>query len=83
MVVTIEEPVKVGVVFGDGKILPRWFVWRGRKHPVEKITYTWKEKQGRETLHHFSVTDGENLFELCYKEHDMSWYLAAVEAEDI
>lgn len=79
MVVVIGEVIKVGAVFGGGKVLPRWFVWKGRKYTVEEITYTWKDKEGRETLHHFSVTDGSDLFELCYREREMSWYLASVE----
>jgi hypothetical protein len=81
MVVVIGEIIKVGAVFGGGKVLPKWFVWKGRKYEVEEITYTWKDKNGRETLHHFSVTDGSDLFELCYREREMSWYLASVEVE--
>jgi hypothetical protein len=79
MVVVIEEAIKVGAVFGGGKVLPKWFFWRGKKYTVQSITHTWKDALGRETLHHFAVTDGATLFELCYKERAMCWYLAATD----
>jgi len=79
MITVIGEPIRVGAVFGSGEVLPRWFVWKGEKYPVERITYIWKDTEGRETIHHFSVTSGASLFELCYRERDMSWHLAAVE----
>ena len=81
MVVAIEEQIKVAAVFGGGKVLPRWFVWRGRKYKITEITYIWKDTEGKKTRHHYAVTDGANLYELCYVEHDMSWYLASVEPE--
>ena len=38
----IEQPVKVGAVFGGGKkIRPVWFVWEGREYHIKDITYTW------------------------------------------
>ena len=81
MIVTIEEQVKVGAVFGNGKVIPKWFVWKGEKYPICAITYTWRDKEGKETRHHYSVTDGINLYELCYLERQMTWYLASVEVE--
>ena len=79
MIVVIEESIKVGAVFGGGTVQPKWFFWRGRKYTVQRVTHTWKDAEGRETRHHFAVTDGATLFELCYRERAMCWYLAALE----
>jgi hypothetical protein len=81
MVVVIEEYIKVGAVFGGGRVEPKWFLWRGQKYTVCRVTHTWKDAEGRETRHHFAVTDGATLFELCYQERAMNWILSAVEGE--
>jgi hypothetical protein len=35
MIVVIEELIKVGAVFGGGKVQPKWFFWRGRKYTIQ------------------------------------------------
>lgn len=80
MITLINELVTVGVIFGDGrKIKPVWFKWRGKKHSIQTITYTWTSRQGRALIHHFSATDGANLYELCYNTESLDWELAHVE----
>lgn len=77
----IGESVTVGAVFGDGRVNPKWFIWRGEKYPVDGITYTWRNQDGRDTIHHFAVLACGNLYELCYLERRMNWFLASVEME--
>ncbi len=82
MITPINEPVKVGVVFGNGrKIKPVWFKWQGKQHRIQSITYTWTSRQGRAVIYHFSVTDGANLYELRYNTESCVWELAQVEIE--
>jgi hypothetical protein len=82
VITPINEPVKVGAVFGNGeKIRPVWFKWNGRQHRIESITYTWSSRQGRAVVYHFSVTDGANLYELCYNSETSVWQLAQVDIE--
>ena len=79
MMTQIDESVKVGVVFDEGKkIIPKWFIWNGRKHDIARVTFTWKLQEGRNVLHHFAVTDETNLYELCYNTAELSWRLMAV-----
>jgi len=79
MITQIDELIKVGVVFDEGKkIIPKWFIWNGRKHTIERVTFTWKVQEGRNVLHHFAVTDRTNLYELCYNTAEPSWRLMAV-----
>jgi hypothetical protein len=82
MITSINEPIRVGAIFGNGKkIKPVWFVWNKRRHPVKEITYSWKSKEGRATIYSFSVTDGNSLYEIAYNAETLSWKLRAVETE--
>jgi hypothetical protein len=72
----------VAVVFGPGRqIKPVWFEWRRRKHAIQQTTYTWSDRVGDDTRLHFSVSDGEALFELVYNTVSQSWTLLNLQAE--
>lgn len=81
MLTEINEPVEAGVVFRKGQVRPVWFLWKGRKYLVAKVAYSWKEPRGETTLHHFSVFDGANTFELCYDAKFLTWKLGRVDTE--
>ena len=70
--------INVGAIFKGDKILPQWFVWEERKYPVKSINYFWLDRQGREKLHCFSVTDGTNNYELSYHVEKTVWKLNKV-----
>jgi hypothetical protein len=75
----IAELVKVGVVFEPGEPpLPKWFIWRGRRYPVERMTFHWKVRDGQVALHHFAVISGANLYELRYNTVTLEWMLMVV-----
>lgn len=76
----INEPVKVGVVFGDnGGIKPKWFIRNRNRVDISKINYRWKTKEGRKTIYRFAVSDGVNVFELSYNQEDSKWELTAID----
>mgnify|MGYP001577202592 CR=1 FL=1 len=77
----INDPVEVGAVFRKTGLRPVWFLWKGRKYPVERVTYRWKEKSGEGWLHSFSVFDGTNTFELVYDSKLLRWKLGRVSGE--
>jgi len=78
----IDEPVRVGAVFGPGSLIrPFWFDWRRRKFVVEEVTYRWHEQEGSSTVIHFTVTAGGALYELVFDTSRQSWVLAGQEAE--
>ena len=80
MATTIGELIQVGAIFGNKpKFRPVWFIWREREYRVKKVTYCWNEREGKALIHHFSVTDGVNLYDLSYHTAEMNWYLAQVE----
>ena len=77
---SIDESVRVGVVFGGSpRVRPVWFIWNGRTVRVQAVTYTWQTREGRALVRHFSVTDGATLYELRYEPDQMGWRLASSE----
>jgi hypothetical protein len=66
MPVEINEPIKVGAIFSGGEIKPVWFSRNGRQVRVSETTFTWKTRAGSAAILHFSVTDGQGLYEICY-----------------
>jgi len=78
MLTEIHEPVEVAALFRKTGLRPVWFLWKGRKYPIEKITYRWKEKTGDHWVYSFSVFDGANTFELIYDSKLLEWKLGRV-----
>jgi hypothetical protein len=76
MAVEINEPINVGAVFSRCGIKPVWFVWSGRQIPIREITFTWKTRAGSAGILHFSVTDGQGLYEICYNTEMMRWIIS-------
>ncbi|MBU0672195.1 MAG: hypothetical protein KJ732_04105 [Candidatus Margulisbacteria bacterium] len=70
--------IKVGAVFSGSTIMPRWFIWDGRKYNVASLEYTWEDKHGLEKVVHFSVSDGTNTYELAYNTVRLNWTLDKV-----
>ena len=83
MTVRVGERIGVGVVFkNEGqKMEPKWFSWRGRYLKVIKTTYAWRERDGRDVIHRFMVTDGNDLYELSYRQEKLLWFLEAIEID--
>jgi len=73
-----SETIKVGAVFKGDQIVPKWFTWEGRKYIIKEINYNWLDKQGREKVHCFSVTDGANNYELSFHSEKTVWKLNKV-----
>lgn len=79
MTESIKESIKVGAVFSNNKIIPKWFIWGSKRFDIASINYTWKTREGRNVIYHFAVSDGVNVFELSYNSGDSVWELAAID----
>jgi len=79
MTVEINEPIKVAAVFHRGEVRPAWFLWNGRQIRIRETAYSWKTRDGRATVLHFSVTDGQGLYEICYNAENFGWKLLNAE----
>lgn len=72
------EKIKVGAIFNDAGVAPKWFVWQKRKYEIQKITYAWKTKEGEAVLYNFSTTDGVNVFQICFNSKTTLWQLVKI-----
>jgi hypothetical protein len=71
-----REPVRVAVIFEPGKgVRLIWFDRQRRQHVVKETTYRWQSRIGDKPQLHFTVTDGEALYELVYSPLESSWTL--------
>jgi len=78
MLELIGDDIEVEVRFSRGKVRPFRFLWRGQPHAVREVTYQWQDRAGRALLTYFSVTDGVNLFEICFNSETLRWKLTKV-----
>jgi hypothetical protein len=79
MALEINESIKVAAVFSRGEVRPAWFAWKGRQIRVSETTFTWKTREGSAVILHFSVTDGQGLYEICYNAESFGWRLMNAE----
>ncbi len=76
--VSVDESIRVGAAFDNRRVMPMWFRWRNRHYRVKAVTYAWCSDQGIAKLHHYSVTDGVNLYELRFNTSTLEWTLGKV-----
>jgi len=75
MTLEINEPIRVGAIFSQRCVRPVWFSWKGRQIRIKESAYSWKSREGSAVLFHFSVTDGQGLYEICYNGENLGWVL--------
>ena len=75
------DKIKVGAVFEDGHIKPKWFYWGRQKHIVISVDHTWRSKEGETPLIFFSVNDGSNVYEIRFNLKTAEWRLEKVYME--
>jgi hypothetical protein len=82
MLQKIREYIRVAAIFGPGpKIRPIWFDWKRQKHTVQEVTYHWRNMTGNDLILHYSVTDGNALYELVYNTTKQIWVLESIDAD--
>jgi hypothetical protein len=77
----IGEIISVVASFGlPYKVRPVRFQWSGKLREVKDITYLWTTKEGQNSIYHFSVSDGNTLYELSFNGTSLLWRLENLEA---
>lgn len=71
----IDKPIQVGAIFKAGIIIPKWFIWEGRRYDVKKVNLTWQRAEGATLIHYFSVSDDLNSYEISFDPKGMTWRL--------
>ena len=81
MLTHIGETISVIASFGlPYKIRPVRFRWSGKLFEVKDITYSWQTREGQSRTYHFSISDGQALYELSFDTSSLLWKMEKVEA---
>ena len=77
---TLErEPIDVIAVFSKGVIKPLRFRWETKAYAVKRVHLRHEEREGREHIRFFSVTDvAGNPFRLVFLPLKGEWYIEQV-----
>lgn len=75
----INEKIETGVIFRHGRIIPKWFVWDNRKYSINKVNYVWNDREGREEIMRFAVSDKTNTYEISYNLSLLNWKLQKID----
>ncbi len=81
MYTEIREPISVGAVFTSGKIVPRFFVWKRKRHQIETVNYFWGSRIGSAAISHFTVTSSRSVYEISYNLQTSNWCLEKIYVE--
>lgn len=80
--IEIGERIFVIAAFGKSiRLKPLRFTWSNRKVNIKDVTYEWTTSEGTSKLLHFSVTDGNTLYELSFNTNSILWRLEGVETD--
>ncbi len=79
MATELNETISVGAVFSRGAVKPVWFQRNGRRVRIQEVAYTWKTREGSAPVLHFSVTDGQGLYEIRFNTVSLGWKLENAE----
>lgn len=78
----IQEPVKVRADFSGGVISPLAFKRNHETYRIERVNCHWRDKQGQEISHYFSVLAAGDVYELRLRLSDMTWWIERVMLDD-
>ncbi len=75
----LNDPIEVIALFRGGKMRPLKFRWKDRVYRVEKVNGGWVSDEGSSRFYHYSVmTDGPDVYEICYNSSRFSWRIERV-----
>ena len=76
------DPIRIAVIYEPGKrVKPVWFELNHKQHKVVETTYHWRDKIGDAHYLHYTVTDGDVLYELIFNPLDQIWTLNSQQSE--
>jgi len=71
---TIDEKVTVGMV----NDIPKYLIWKGRSHNINKIGLHHKYFDGKTLLHIFSVMTDTLFLRLSFNTDNLNWKLKEI-----
>jgi len=71
----VDQPVEVLAAFRKDRAEPMTFKWGNRYYQVKKINLVHTEREGREKVYYFSVSDDTAAFRLSFRSETLAWRL--------
>jgi len=71
----VSQPIDVLVAFRKERVEPMTFKWANRYYQVKKVNLVHSQRQGREKVTYFSVSDEANAYRLSFSSETMQWRL--------
>jgi len=71
----LDEKIDVFAWFKNAKAYPRIFIWKNKKYKIKNITYNWQEHRGEAIISYFSVTTGNDLYQISFNNTTLGWKL--------
>lgn len=72
---TAPEPIAVLCFFKKGALSPKYFSLGNRGVRILKVNFSWKKREGEETLYFFSVATKQGTFAISFSQKTLSWRL--------
>lgn len=72
----------MAVVFANGKVLPRWMMWRGRKIELGKVLLEYQGKDSGVPLLFYSVQGATSSYGVVWNKDTNIWKLVEVHELD-
>lgn len=84
MSATIHEKVSVVSVFNhlNGFVMPKKMRWQGRDYVMRQFAYHHRVREGRNIIHIFHVSDGDQDYRLRLDTETLQWTLEEVCGEE-
>ncbi len=76
----VTEPIEVLAAFRRDCVEPMTFKWGNRYYQIKKINLVHTERQGREKMYIFSVSDEANAYRLSFSSETLKWRLEELAA---
>ncbi|MDP8259653.1 MAG: hypothetical protein P9L96_01405 [Candidatus Gygaella obscura] len=75
---SFNEKISVSAIFTNGKIKPRYFIWKDRLIKIKRINYYWQEAKGSDKINLFSVNAGIDNYQISFNPNTFNWYLERI-----
>ena len=75
MYTEVNEAIEVLVHFSQGQFKPFRFLWNKRVFNIQRITTSYKSKDGGVLKYFFAVESQHNLYEISYTTANQSWLI--------
>jgi hypothetical protein len=71
----VNQPIEVLAAFRNDRTEPMTFKWGNRYYQVKKVNLVHTEREGRDKIYYFSVSDETTAFRLSFRTETLAWKL--------